>query len=87
MIPVNHRELAEFAEFRLLDLKDDLEQADSSIAAVLQSVAQETVMRNFIAHELRGKTSGCYTITKEEELADTKRPDLRFHGNGFDSPA
>ncbi len=36
MIPVNHRELAELAEFRLLDLKDDLEQSDSSIAAVLQ---------------------------------------------------
>ncbi|WP_318390554.1 hypothetical protein [Enterobacter sp.] len=86
MIPTNHRELAELAEFLLLDFKDDLEQSDSSIAAVLQGVDKETVMRNFIVHELRGKASGRYTITQEEELADAKRPDLRFNGNGFDSP-
>ncbi|WNN53246.1 hypothetical protein RIN66_04065 [Hafnia alvei] len=84
--PGNHRELAELAVFRLLDLKDDIEQADSSIAAILQGIKSETVMRNFIARELREKAAGRYTITQEEEFADAKRPDLRFHGNGFDNP-
>lgn len=84
--PTNHRELADLAFMRLLDLKDDLENGDDSVAIVLQRVEEETEMRNYLAHELRGKAGGRYTITQEEELADSKRPDLRFHGGGFDSP-
>ena len=46
--PSNHRELAELAVLRLLDLKDDLEHGDSSIAGILQTVKQETDMRKYI---------------------------------------
>jgi hypothetical protein len=84
--PGNHKELAELAIFRLLDLKDDFEHGDSSIANTLQNVAEETEMRTFIGRELREKASGRYSISQEEELADAKRPDLRFHGVGFDGP-
>lgn len=84
--PSNHQELAELAVLRLLDLKDDLEHGDSSIAKTLQKVSEETEMRIFIGRELRGKAFGRYSIPQEEELADAKRPDLRFHGNGFDGP-
>lgn len=84
--PKNHRELADLAIMRLLDLKDDLENGDDSVAKVLQRVQEETDMRNYLAHELRGKAQGRYTITQEEEFADDKRPDLRFHGAGFDAP-
>lgn len=71
---------------RLLDLRDDLENGDDSVAKVLQRVQDETEMRNYLAHELRGKAQGRYSITQEEEFADDKRPDLRFHGAGFDAP-
>jgi len=84
--PTNHRELADLAIMRLLDLQDDLENGDDSVARVLQRVEEETEMRNYLAHELREKARGRYTITQEEELADAKRPDLRFHGAGFDAP-
>lgn len=84
--PANHRELAELATLRLLDLKDDLENGDTSIARILQRVTLETDMRNYIGHELREKASGRYSIPQEEELADAKRPDLRFLGGGFDGP-
>lgn len=84
--PSNHRELAELAVLRFLDLKDDLEQGDSSIAGILRTVAQETEMRKYIGKELREKALGRYSIPQEEELADAKRPDLRFHGVGFDRP-
>jgi hypothetical protein len=84
--PRNHRELADLAITRLLDLKDDLENGDESIAKVLLRVKEEPEMRNFLAHELREKARGRYTITQEEEFADDKRPDLRFHGAGFDAP-
>lgn len=84
--PTNHRELADLAIMRLMDLKDDLENGDDSVAKVLQRVKVEPEIRNFLAHELREKALDRYTITQEEEFADDKRPDLRFHGVGFDAP-
>ena len=84
--PANHRELAELAVNHLLDLKDDLENGDSSIAEVLLGIDSEEVMRNFLGHELERMSSGRYQIPQEEELADAKRPDLRFHGIGISGP-
>jgi hypothetical protein len=84
--PSNHRELADLAVLRLLDLKDDLEEGDDSIAAVVKAVSEETILRNFIGHELRSKAFARYNIPQEEQLADDKKPDLRFHGVGFDAP-
>lgn len=84
--PSNHRELAELAVLRLQDLKDDLEHGDSSDAGILQTVKQETDMRKYIGRELREKAFGRYSIPQEEELADAKKPDLRFHGADFDGP-
>jgi len=84
--PNNHRELAELAVLRLLDLKDDLEHGDSSVARIVRDVPRETLMRNYIGRELREKAFGRYSIPQEEELADAKRPDLRFHGVNFDGP-
>ncbi|MEI6757227.1 MAG: hypothetical protein WCK85_05170, partial [Chlorobium sp.] len=84
--PSNHRELAELAVLRLLDLKDDLEQGDSSVASILKIVKQETEIRKYIGNALRDKAFGRYSIPQEEEFADAKKPDLRFHGAGFDGP-
>lgn len=84
--PKTPRELADLAVLRLLDLKDDLENGDESVASILMSVTEETKMRNYLGHELRGKAFGRYSIPQEEEFADAKRPDLRFHGMGFDAP-
>ncbi len=84
--PSNHRELADLAIMRLNDLKDDLENGDDSVARLLLRVKAEPEMRNFLAHALREKAHDRYKITQEEELADDKRPDLRFHGIGFDAP-
>lgn len=84
--PKSHRELAELAIFSLLDLKDNLEHGDNSIAKILRSVEAETNMRNYIGKELRENAFGRYSISQEEELADAKRPDLRFIGTSFDGP-
>jgi hypothetical protein len=84
--PSNHRELADLAVLRILDLKDDLEEGDDSIAAVVKAIERETVLRNFISRELRQKAFGRYSIPQEEQFADDKKPDLRFHGMGFDAP-
>jgi hypothetical protein len=84
--PTNHRDLWYLAVDRLLDLKHDLEEGDASIASILQPVAKETEIRKYIGNWCRECSGGRYVIPQEEELADAKRPDLRFHGVGFDGP-
>ncbi|EPS9414291.1 NACHT domain-containing protein [Escherichia coli] len=85
--PINHRDLFELAEMRFLDLKDNLEHGDSSIAGILiKGATKETDMRKYIGEWLRDRAKGRYIIPQEEELADDKRMDLRMHGLGFDAP-
>jgi hypothetical protein len=84
--PCNHKELYELAVLQLHDLKDNLEQGDTSIAGNLRKETLETEVRKFIGWILREKAFGRYSIPQEEEFADAKRPDLRFHGVGFDGP-
>lgn len=84
--PANHRELWYHAIDKLDALKHDLENGDSSIASILQAVDQETEFRKFIGGWCRDHSAGRYVIPQEEELADAKRPDLRFLGAGFDAP-
>ncbi len=84
--PANHRELWYHAVDKLDALKHDLENGDSSITSILQAVVQETEFRKFIGGWCRDRAAGRYVIPQEEELADAKRPDLRFFGVGFDAP-
>ncbi len=85
--PANHRELFELAEMRFLDLKDNLEHGDSSIAGILiKGATQEMDMRKYIGDWLRERAQGRCSIPQEEALADDKRMDLRMHGVGFDAP-
>lgn len=84
--PTNHRELWYFGVERLEALKHDIEHGDESIASILQGTDQETDFRKFIGGWLRDHAGGRYSIPPEEELADARRPDLRFRGAGFDAP-
>ena len=43
-------------------------------------------MRAFLGKELRDKADGRYSVPQEEELADGKKPDIRFHGVAIDNP-
>lgn len=85
--PANHRELFELCELHMLDLKDDLENGDSSIVGILlKGATLETDMRKYIGNWCRERAAGRYSIPQEEELADAKRPDFRAHGSAFDAP-
>lgn len=87
VFPTNHAQLWELACDRLWDLKEDLEQGDDSMAAILRTGAdRETSLRNYIAGWCRDRAAGAYSVPQEEELASGQRPDLRFHGTGFDTP-
>ena len=84
--PTNNRDLFDLVVMRLTDLKDDLENGDSSIAGTLRRVTEETEMRKVIGNWCRERSADRYRVTQEEELADAKRPDFRFLGVGFDTP-
>lgn len=84
--PLDHRELWELAIDRLLDLKENLEEGDGSMATVLARVEREPELRQYIGNWCRDRAHGRYSIGQEEEFADAKRPDIRFHGAGFDAP-
>ncbi|WP_407597077.1 NACHT domain-containing protein [Pseudomonas aeruginosa] len=82
--PNNDRELWELAVDRLLDLKHDLEDSDTSNATILQKSNQETEIRNYIGGWLRDHAQNRYSAPQEEEFSDAKRADLRIHGHTFD---
>ncbi|MFJ9990380.1 hypothetical protein ACIQSO_06555 [Pseudomonas putida] len=82
--PRTHRDLWELVVSQLKDLKHDLEDGDSSIASILKPMSQETEIRKFIGGWCRDRAKGRYSIPQEEEFADAKRADLRFHCAAFD---
>lgn len=84
--PSTHRELWNLAIDRLLDLKHDLEDSDSSVAELLLPISQETSIRKYIGDWLRARAAGRYVIPQEEQLADDKRPDYRFENSQVYAP-
>lgn len=84
--PASHRELFDLAVLRFEDLKAELEEGDDSDAAVLLRVQDETELRSYLGGRLRRSARGRYAIPQEEELADARRPDLRFHHAPIDAP-
>lgn len=84
--PSTHRELWNLAADRLLDLKHDLEDGDSSCAELLLLANQETSIRKFIGGWLRDRAAGRYVVPQEEQLADDTRPDYRFQSSQVYAP-
>jgi len=84
-VPSTHRDLHDLAVARLEDLKHDLEDGETSIAAVLLT-PEETEVRNVIASWCRDRGVKRYFVAQEEEFADRKRTDIRFLSTHFDGP-
>jgi hypothetical protein len=76
--PASANELFELVCSRLDDIKYELEEGDTSIAATLQRVDQETELRIYSSDSLWKAARGKYSIAPEEEPADAKRPDFAF---------
>jgi hypothetical protein len=84
-VPRTDRELFDLALLRLDDVRFNLEQGDASIAALLTRAKDETEVRVYFTDELRKAANGLYSIVPEEEMADKKRPDLKFHAMTVES--
>ena len=63
---------------RLDDLQHDFTHDDFTDRATVRNIIKETEMQRTLAWRIRDKANGAYKVTREEEVADNKRPDIRL---------
>ena len=63
---------------RLDDLAHDLAHDDFTNRSTLRGIDTETEMQRNLAREIRHRANGVYKVTREEEVADNKHPDIRL---------
>ena len=63
---------------RLDDLAHDLAHDDFTNKSTLRGVDTEAEMQRNLAREIRHRANGVYKVTREEEVADNKHPDIRL---------
>lgn len=69
---------------RLGDLAHDLHHDDFSDRRTVRSITKESEMQRTIASRLRERANGAYKVTREEEVADGNRTDIRLAAVGSD---
>ena len=63
---------------RLGDLAHDLAHDDFTNRPTLRGIGTEPEMQRNLAREIRQRANGAYEVTREEEVADNKHPDIRL---------
>jgi len=63
---------------RIDDLQHDITHHDFSDRRTLRSISEETEMQLAIAMRLDAAKRGAYVVTREDEVADNKRTDIRL---------
>ena len=63
---------------RLEDIAFDLAHGDFTDRRTVQGIAEESEMQRTLARRLRENANGVYLVTREEEVADRKYPDIRL---------
>lgn len=63
---------------RLSDLDHDISHDDFSDRGTLRTISTEAEMQRTLALRLKAHAKGAYLVTREEEVADSKRTDIRL---------
>lgn len=84
--PQNNQQLYDLTCNRLADLKDWLENGNTSPFRTWQKVDDEAEMRNLIAGWLNQNSGGRYVCAQENELPNAQRPDIWIESPAVDSP-
>ena len=63
---------------RLDDIADDLAHDDFTIRSTLRGIRTEPEVQRNLAREIRQRANGSYEVTREEEVADNKHPDIQL---------
>ena len=69
---------------RLEDLAHDLAHGDFSNRRTVRSITEEREMQLTLAGRFRERANGAYAVTREDEVADGKHPDIRLSAVGVD---
>lgn len=83
--PHTPRDLQQLAIRRLKDLNYDLSNSDFSTGAFLAALPHETDDQIWIAEGLRSKQGRNYSVERESELIEGKKPDIRFEAKASDA--
>jgi len=83
--PETQRELHDIVLYRIDDIFDDWETGDYSSKATLRQEhvkrADETVVQLALANELKQRRHGVYTLEREPEIINAKKPDIRINSD------
>jgi hypothetical protein len=63
---------------RLEDLAHDVSQYDFTDRRTLRSITDETEMQRTLSWRIEAKANGAFVVTREDEVADLKRTDIRL---------
>ncbi len=72
---------------RLEDLQHDFADDDFSDRQTVQRIDAESEMQRTLARRIKEKANGVYLVTREEEVADRNRTDIRLLANNGDQKA
>lgn len=72
---------------RLDDLQHDFTDGDFTDRGTFQSITEEAEMQKALAVRLRDRANGTYSVTREEEVFDGKRTDIRLLSKSGDQKA
>lgn len=65
-------------EDRLDDLSHDIAHDDFTDRRTLRTIKEESEIQRTLARRLKDMAKGAYTVTREDEVADLKRTDIRL---------
>lgn len=82
--PKNIEELFRLVGERLEDIQDELRNHDFSQRLLLVNDKEEKHFQLFIADRLHRTENDVYSVIREEEVADNKKPDIRIAARDFD---
>ena len=76
--PKTDRDLFKIACKRLTEIKNDVEKSDNSLPEELRLGDEEPKLRRWLARKLSDRSRNRYTVPQEEEIDQSKKPDLRL---------
>ncbi len=81
--PRNCNELLKIALNRLEDIRHDIHHHDFSDRSLLESKDQEADMQPLLAKKFSDAARSQYSVSREEEVADKKKTDIRLTTNKY----
>jgi len=84
--PKTPMELFDIVVDKLWEIKNDIELGDKSIKSIFSEKTDERKIQLYIANELERSSNRIFSVNREEELENFKKPDIRIHSPKIGNP-